>query len=244
MKEKFNSEKVLPSIERREITTESKEKLPEKTIVELGCGVSIGVGEIPLPERIAMYKTGYRTLHGKREYNFFNNLFFEDLKKGRARYIGVDKSGMSNIHEIEHHLSDAEREHLPQDWKERIQFVQGDVYKLPFKENAADIAIIREAQFSPMDAKQEIYRILKPGSELIIEASDSPTMTPPGRYYEELLDLFEFEGRMFEPEKEFEIMEIDGKKKYIKRQPNGRIEIVGDSVYNYYIFKKKNEAKE
>lgn len=144
-------------------TQELKETNRKKVVVELGSGSAsnIFMGYIPetaLPVRMAGSEAGYNTMDLIEE-KAVAELFYSDLKSGKANYIGIDKTELEDLHDA--YMPQEVRDQLPQNWEKSIKFVRGDAYKIPLADNSVDTIIMREPQFDVTKASDEIWRVLR-----------------------------------------------------------------------------------
>lgn len=215
----------------------TKEKLKEKIIVELGCGTP--TEGTPLPLRVGLYETqkkrGWMGGLSDKEYAILKPIF-EELKEGRAKYIGVDNySGIRHVREsIEEMVEENEikiladkdivghryiySEYLPKDWRERLSFIRGDAENIPLKDQTVDTVFIRELQFGLDESgAKDIYRILKKEGQFLLHFfSGSYRPDFEDSQFKFLCSIFKFEGPL--------LTYTDGKKR---------------NVYNYFSFRKQ-----
>lgn len=119
---------------------------------------------------------------------------FVDIAGGYGRladeYIPRSKSAtLFDYSQTE--LDDAKKK-----YGKKLNTVQGDIYKLPFKENEFTALLMVRAthHFKDMDkVLAELYRILKPGGVAVIEVANKKTLPRMMRYWRGKTDISPFD---------------------------------------------------
>ena len=92
--------------------------------------------------------------------------------------------------------SQTELDQAKKEYGKKLNTVQGDIYKLPFKENEFTALLMVRAthHFKDMDkVLAELYRILKPGGVAVIEVANKKTLPRMMRYWRGKTDISPFD---------------------------------------------------
>ena len=119
---------------------------------------------------------------------------FVDIAGGYGRLADeyIPRSKIATLFDY----SQTELDQAKKEYGKKLNTVQGDIYKLPFKENEFTALLMVRAthHFKDMDkVLAELYRILKPGGVAVIEVANKKTLPRMMRYWRGKTDISPFD---------------------------------------------------
>jgi len=123
-----------------------------------------------------------RELVVKKTVNKGDSVIDAGAGTGTTAFLAAQKVGESGTVTLydfsKGMLDEAKEKAIKRGLSNRLTFTQGDMTKLPYKDNSFDVALSTYSLcplFDPAQATRELYRVVKPGGKLGIAHSTEPT---------------------------------------------------------------------